>query len=102
MDFAGVQALVSPTLPSIAPIEADMSHSLTGSTGKDSLSSALMMLSPANLTGMPGLSIPCGFAGGQPVGMHFLGREFAEADLLGIAHVYEKHTSWHTKVPVRG
>ena len=75
---------------------------LTGSTGKDSLSSALMMLSPANLTGMPGLSIPCGFAGGQPVGMHFLGREFAEADLLGIAHVYEKHTSWHTKVPVRG
>lgn len=101
MDNAGVQALVSPTLPSIAPIEADMSHSLTGSTGKDSLSSALMMLSPANLTGMPGLSIPCGFAGGQPVGMHFLGREFAEADLLGIAHVYEKHTSWHAKVPVR-
>ncbi|WP_442543583.1 amidase [Arthrobacter sp. KN11-1C] len=101
MDNAGVQALVSPTLPSIAPIEADMSHSLTGSTGKDSLSSALMMLSPANLTGMPGLSIPCGFAGGQPVGMHFMGREFAEADLLGIAHVYEKHTSWHAKVPVR-
>jgi aspartyl-tRNA(Asn)/glutamyl-tRNA(Gln) amidotransferase subunit A len=101
MDNAGVQALVSPTLPSIAPIEADMSHSLTGSTGKDSLSSALMMLSPANLTGMPGLSIPCGFAGGQPVGMHFLGREFAEADLLGIAHVYEKHTSWHARVPVR-
>ncbi|MCZ9882615.1 amidase [Arthrobacter sp. B2a2-09] len=102
MDNAGVQALVSPTLPSIAPIEADMSHSLTGSTGKDSLSSALMMLSPANLTGMPGLSIPCGFAGGQPVGMHFLGREYAEADLLRIAHVYEKHTSWHAKVPVRG
>ncbi|WP_284982100.1 amidase [Arthrobacter sp. efr-133-TYG-118] len=100
MDVAGVQALVSPTLPSVAPIEADMSHSLTGSTGKDSLSSALMMLSPANLTGMPGLSIPCGFAGGQPVGMHFLGREFAEPDLLGIAHVYEQHTSWHAKVPV--
>ncbi|WAH99117.1 amidase [Arthrobacter sp. MMS18-M83] len=101
MENAGIQALVSPTLPSIAPIEADMSHSLTGSTGQDSLSSALMMLSPANLTGMPGLSIPCGFAGGQPVGMHFLGREFTESALLRIAHVYERHTSWHAKVPVR-
>lgn len=101
MENAGIQALVSPTLPSIAPIEADMSHSLTGSTGEGSLSSALMMLSPANLTGLPGLSIPCGFAAGQPVGMHFLGREFAESDLLGIAHVYEKNTPWHAKVPVR-
>ncbi|WP_427017548.1 amidase [Pseudarthrobacter sp. P1] len=98
---AGVQALVSPTLPSIAPFAAEMSHELTGRTGKNSLSSALLMLSPANLTGMPGLSVPCGLVEGQPVGIHFMGPEFSDAKLLRLAHAYERATPWHGHVPVR-
>ncbi|WP_336857011.1 amidase family protein [Sinomonas albida] len=82
---ARVAALVSPTLPAIVPRGALMSHELTGETGGDSLSSALRMLSPANLTGLPGVSVPCGLAEGQPVGLHLMGPAFSDGALLGIA-----------------
>jgi aspartyl-tRNA(Asn)/glutamyl-tRNA(Gln) amidotransferase subunit A len=55
---------------------------------------------PANLAGLPGLSIPCGHDGkGLPVGLQIVGNYFAEAKMLGIAHQYQQATDWHTRAP---
>lgn len=99
-DRTGTCALLAPTLPAVAPLEAQMSHELTGSTDTDSLASALRMLSPANLLGLPAVSVPCGLASGQPVGLHIMGREFHDARVLGIARAYEAASRWSSLVPV--
>jgi aspartyl-tRNA(Asn)/glutamyl-tRNA(Gln) amidotransferase subunit A len=52
-----------------------------------------------NLAGLPGMSIPCGFAGGLPVGLQLIGDYFAEARLLNIAHRYQQATDWHQRRP---
>ncbi len=52
-----------------------------------------------NLAGLCGISVPCGFAGGLPVGMQILGRAFDEATILRVAHAYEQATPWHTLHP---
>jgi len=55
---------------------------------------------PANLAGLPGMSIPCGFDGkGLPVGLQIIGNYFAEARMLGIAHQYQRATDWHLRTP---
>jgi aspartyl-tRNA(Asn)/glutamyl-tRNA(Gln) amidotransferase subunit A len=55
---------------------------------------------PAPLAGIPGLSIPCGFAEGNlPVGLQIMGNYFQEARLLNIAHQYQRVTDWHTRTP---
>ena len=53
-----------------------------------------------NLAGLPGMSVPCGFAGGLPVGLQLIGNYFAEGQLLNVAHRYQQATDWHLKRPV--
>lgn len=54
----------------------------------------------ANLAGIPGISVPCGFTGeGLPAGLQILGKPFSEETLLQVAHAYEQATEWHTKEP---
>ncbi len=53
----------------------------------------------ANLAGLPGMSIPCGFAAGLPVGLQLVGTHFAEETLLRCAHQYQQQTDWHTACP---
>jgi aspartyl-tRNA(Asn)/glutamyl-tRNA(Gln) amidotransferase subunit A len=55
----------------------------------------------ANLAGLPGISIPCGFADGLPVGLQLVGPPFAEDRILNIAHQYQSLTEWHTMCPER-
>jgi len=46
--------------------------------------------SPSNATGLPAISIPCGFTGaGLPIGLQLIGRPFEEARLFQVAHEYE-------------
>lgn len=52
-----------------------------------------------NLAGLPGMSLPCGFAGGLPVGMQLIGNYFAEGALLNVAHRYQQATDWHQRRP---
>lgn len=52
-----------------------------------------------NLAGLPGLSMPAGFAQGLPVGVQLIGSYFDEARLLNAAHQYQQHTDWHTRLP---
>ena len=54
----------------------------------------------ANLTGMPAMSIPCGFTqAGLPIGIQLQGDYFAEARLLNVAHRFQQVTDWHSRVP---
>src|SRR6185369_11447199 len=54
---------------------------------------------PANLAGIPGLSLPCGLVDGLPVGFQLLGRPFDETTLLRIGHAYQQRTDHHLKKP---
>ena len=55
---------------------------------------------PANLAGLPAMSIPCGFgAAGLPVGLHMVGNYFTEGRMLGIAHQFQRITDWHQRRP---
>jgi aspartyl-tRNA(Asn)/glutamyl-tRNA(Gln) amidotransferase subunit A len=55
---------------------------------------------PANLAGIPGLSLPCGITGqGMPIGLQILSNFFQEEKLLQVAHAYEQNTPWHGRKP---
>jgi aspartyl-tRNA(Asn)/glutamyl-tRNA(Gln) amidotransferase subunit A len=54
----------------------------------------------ANLAGIPGISIPCGFtAGGLPIGLQIQGPAFEEERLLRAAAMYQRETEWHQRRP---
>ena len=50
-----------------------------------------------NLAGLPGMSVPCGLAGGLPVGLQLIGDYFGEARLLNVAHQFQQVSDWHRK-----
>jgi aspartyl-tRNA(Asn)/glutamyl-tRNA(Gln) amidotransferase subunit A len=52
-----------------------------------------------NLAGLPGMSIPVGFADGLPIGMQVIGNYFSEDRLLNVAHRFQCVTDWHTRTP---
>jgi aspartyl-tRNA(Asn)/glutamyl-tRNA(Gln) amidotransferase subunit A len=89
--FATVDLLISPTTPTPAfAIGAKMDDPVT------------MYLNDiytigANLAGLPGLSMPCGFVDDLPVGVQLIGPHFAEGRLLAAAHQYQRATDWHTR-----
>jgi aspartyl-tRNA(Asn)/glutamyl-tRNA(Gln) amidotransferase subunit A len=53
----------------------------------------------ANLTGHPGISVPCGCDGDLPIGLQLVGRMFEESTVLRVADAYERATAWHMRVP---
>jgi aspartyl-tRNA(Asn)/glutamyl-tRNA(Gln) amidotransferase subunit A len=59
---------------------------------------------PASLAGLPGMSVPAGFAnssegGGMPVGLQLIGNYFAEGRLLHTAHAFQQATDFHNRTP---
>ena len=53
-----------------------------------------------NLAGLPGMSLPAGFAAnGRPIGVQLIGNYFDEARLLHVAHQFQRATDWHLKAP---
>jgi aspartyl-tRNA(Asn)/glutamyl-tRNA(Gln) amidotransferase subunit A len=95
--FEKCDALVCPTSPDLA--------FKIGERTDDPLRMYLadIFTIAANLAGICGLSVPCGFGLGDgaklPIGLQFLGKPFDEARLLQIAHAYEQSTDWHKAAP---
>lgn len=55
---------------------------------------------PANLAGLPGMSLPCGFdSKSLPIGLQLVGNYFSEAKMLNVAHQYQRATDWHARAP---
>jgi aspartyl-tRNA(Asn)/glutamyl-tRNA(Gln) amidotransferase subunit A len=91
--FAKVDVIVGPTTPGVAFKLGEK---------EDPLAMYLndIFTVPANLSGNPGISVPCGFsANGLPIGLHLVGRAFDEAMLLRVAHAYEQATPWRARRP---
>ena len=55
---------------------------------------------PANLAGLPGLSMPCGFDGnGMPIGAQLIGPALGDGRVLNAAHAFQLDTGWHKCTP---
>ncbi len=93
--FEQVDALVTPTTPTAA--------FRIGERVDDPLHMYLadIFTISANLVGICGVSLPCGFTNSPklPIGLQVLGKPFGEETILKIAHAYEQSTSWHRQKP---
>ena len=91
--FAEVDVILGPTTPNPAW--------KIGAKNADPVSAYLedFYTITANLAGLPGLSMPAGFADGLPVGVQLLAPYFQEGRLLKVAHQYQQVTDWHTRSP---
>ena len=87
--FQDVDALVCPTSPTVA---------FTMGEHDDPLSMYMcdVVTLPVNLAGLPGISVPCGFIDGLPVGLQVIAPRFEDARVFRVAHAYEQATDWHT------
>ncbi len=93
--FESCDAILGPTTPTTA---FDL-----GSKTDDPVAMYLndIYTIPANLAGLPGMSIPAGLGDdGRPVGVQLVGRYFDEARLLNIGHRFQQVTDWHNQIPL--
>jgi aspartyl-tRNA(Asn)/glutamyl-tRNA(Gln) amidotransferase subunit A len=97
--FCNVDAIVAPTTPLPAPLIGAEHVQIEGH--QIGVRPALVSLCrPANFTGLPAISVPCGFTkDGLPIGLQLIGRAFDEATLLRIAHSYERVQDWNRRHP---
>ncbi|MDX1901465.1 MAG: Asp-tRNA(Asn)/Glu-tRNA(Gln) amidotransferase subunit GatA [Gammaproteobacteria bacterium] len=91
--FEKVDVILGPTSPTVA-----------FKLGEKTSNPVLMYLSDiytiaVNLAGLPGISVPAGFAHQLPIGMQLISHYFTEARLLNVAHQFQKATDWHTRLP---
>ena len=90
--FKKVDAIITPTSPTTA--------FKVGERTQDPLSMYLsdIFTISANLSGIPAISIPCGYSDdGLPIGLQVLTKAFDEEMLFRVAHTYEQQTDWHKK-----
>jgi aspartyl-tRNA(Asn)/glutamyl-tRNA(Gln) amidotransferase subunit A len=96
--FQKVDAIVTPTSPTAA--------FRIGEKSGDPLQMYLtdIFTISANLSGICGISVPCGFTATPrlPIGLQILGKPFGEETLLRVAHAYEQATPWHKEKPPLG
>jgi aspartyl-tRNA(Asn)/glutamyl-tRNA(Gln) amidotransferase subunit A len=97
--FDSVSLIMAPTLPVAAP-PMDDTEVTTGRSREDVRTALLRLTRPANLSGLPAVSVPCGFTpGGLPVGLQLIGRRDDDVTVLRAAFAYESATEWHRRFP---
>ena len=87
-----IDVLVTPSFPFTAPRFDDRDQARYGA--------GFRFLAPFNLSGLPAMSVPCGFhSNGLPIGMQIVGNSFREDVVLSVGHAYQSATSWHKQKP---
>ena len=98
--FTTVDVLVAPARYNAAPKIAEPLDGPDPAPSGQPKSAGMRALIPAgNLAGLPGLSLPCGFAGGLPVALQFVGPAFSENMLLALGREFQTRTDWHKRRP---
>ncbi|HRQ23170.1 MAG TPA: amidase, partial [Anaerolineales bacterium] len=91
--FEEYDVLLLPTTPIAAPV-------LEGENAIERAKLLTRFTAPFNLTGLPALSVPCGFTSeGLPIGLQVVSRAWSEAGVLRTGYAYQQATDWHTKKP---
>jgi aspartyl-tRNA(Asn)/glutamyl-tRNA(Gln) amidotransferase subunit A len=91
--FRSFDVLVGPTMPLLPfNIGEKIGDPLT-------LYMCDILTVPANLTGYPAMSVPCGFHDGLPIGLQVIGKPFDEEKILQVAYTYEQNTDHHLHKP---
>jgi len=92
--FEQVDAILAPTSPTVA--------FRIGARANDPVAMYLadVWTIPANMAGIPGIAIPCGFSEGMPVSLQVFSKAFDESTMLKVAHAYESAESWKDHHPV--
>ena len=93
--FDGIDVLAAPTYSTVAPaIGTPFDKAYPGTSDGD-------LITACNLVGYPAIALPNGFGlHGLPTSIMFVGRPFAEFDLVDIADAYQRRTNVHTRIPV--
>ena len=91
--FEKVDVIMSPTTRGTA--------FKAGSMGSDPIQMYLedLFTIPANLAGLPAMSVPNGIVDNKPVGMQLIGNFLEESKILQAAHSFQTSTDWHLKTP---
>jgi aspartyl-tRNA(Asn)/glutamyl-tRNA(Gln) amidotransferase subunit A len=98
--FADIDVLLAPTLPTVAVPTDDPKVVWPDGMTEQSTDAYVRYSAPANVTGLPSLTVPCGFSGeGLPIGMQIMGKPFAEPTLLTLGQAYESATDWTSRRP---
>jgi aspartyl-tRNA(Asn)/glutamyl-tRNA(Gln) amidotransferase subunit A len=98
--FSEVDALLSPTIPTMLPTlaETDIDNGPPGTEQR--FLAVSVNTRPFNYLGLPAVSVPCGLdPNGCPIGLQIAGRPFGEARILRIAEAYQRDTDWHAGRP---
>lgn len=96
--FLNLDVLVTPTTPIPAPIIRELKQNPDLLRPRELL--LLRNTRPANVWGLPAISIPCGFtAAGLPIGLQIIGPHWGEAKVVQLAQAYEQATAWHKREP---
>lgn len=96
--FGAYDLIIGPTTPTAAPKIGEKVTDPATVYAND------LLTVPANLAGLPSLTLPCGFTEeeGLPLGLQIIGHHFAESTIYRLAHAYEQATNHHKKRPTLG
>ena len=96
--FKQVDVLITPTLPVVANDIGDDLVDLNGES-VDLINNIIRFTGPSNLTGLPALSVPCGFKGNLPIGLQIIGPAFQEGKVLNVGYAIEQFNLMENKKP---
>jgi len=95
-----VDVIVAPTIAATAVKAGTESITWPDGTEEPLISAYTRFSLPGNVTGLPSLSVPCGFSSeGLPIGFQAIGRPLDEATVLRLGAAYESATDWHQRRP---
>ncbi|MEE6177705.1 amidase [Mycobacterium sp. 050134] len=98
--FDDIDVLIVPTVPVVAMDAGKPEASWPDGVIEGPVEAYIRFCAPGNLTGLPALSVPCGFnRAGLPIGLQVVGRPFDEATVLGVGHAYQSAVDWPSWPP---